>query len=232
MNGTIIELRELSKTFHAGKGNQVRAVNHVSLKVEQHSFLLVKGPSGSGKTTLLSILGCMSRPTSGRVWIEGTEVTGLPERFLCQIRRERFGFVFQDFHLLPNVTVFENVTLPACPHARSWAASKERAMELLSALGVAGKVRSYPRYLSGGEKQRVAIARALINDPDFIIADEPTAHLDTDTSMEILEIMGGLRKQGKTVVMASHDPLVMDSPYVDFPIELRDGCLVLENISQ
>jgi putative ABC transport system ATP-binding protein len=232
MSEGLIRLIQISKTFQAGKSNQFSAIKDISLDVELYRFVVFKGPSGSGKSTLLSLIGCMNRPTAGRIWIKGKEVTGLPEKFLSRFRRQRFGFVFQDFRLLSKLSAVENVMLPAWPRQEKGKEIRQRAAGLLERLGVASKATMRPHDLSGGEMQRIAIARALINNPDILIADEPTAHLDTDFSQEILEIFQGLKQEGKTLLVASHDPLVTGAASVDTLFELKDGEIVREAIIQ
>ena len=223
MTDNRLRLSEISKTFQEGRPNQYTALRDINLDIDLRSFVVFKGPSGSGKTTLLSLIGCMSRPTTGRVYVRDTEVTGLPEKFLSRIRRRHFGFVFQDFRLLPSLNVVENVMLPAWPVKWPGKDIRRRATLLLEQLNMDSRSRQHPKDLSAGEKQRVAFARALMNDPDFLIADEPTAHLDSDLSLEILEIIHGLRRDGKGVLVASHDPLMTGTPGIDHLFALRDG---------
>ncbi len=222
----MIEVMEIRKVFNAGKPNEFVAIDGVSLSIEHHKVTVLKGPSGSGKTTLLGILGCMARPTSGRIILSKGEITSLPERFLTEIRRTTFGFVFQQFNLIKGITTIENVILPAYPVGDSPVVLKKRAMELLSLFNLSQKAYSKVEWLSGGEAQRVSIARALMNNPEVIIADEPTANLDTKLSREFMEIVGNLNGQGKTVIIASHDPIVYDSPIVDRVVEMRDGKII------
>jgi len=219
----MIELVSISKTFNAAKQSRFTALRHTDLVLEDGRVTVFKGPSGSGKTTMLSIIGCMVRPTTGRIRIQGRDVTSLPERFLSQIRRDPFGFVFQGFNLVKGVTALENIMLPAYPTARSLQQVRERAMFLLEALEISSKASEPVQHLSAGEQQRTALARALINDPAFIIADEPTAHLDTDLARHFLEIIGRLKSEGKTVLMGSHDPLLIEAAVVDRVVELRYG---------
>jgi len=219
----MIELASVSKTFNAGRSSRFTALRDIELVLDEQRVTVFKGPSGSGKTTMLSIIGCMVRPTSGRIRIQGRDVTSLPERFLSQIRRDRFGFVFQNFNLVRGVTTLENIMLPAYPAGRSLQQVRERALSLLDALEIASKAGEPVQHLSGGEQQRTAIARALINDPAFIIADEPTAHLDTGLARQFLEIVARLKSEGKTVLMGSHDPLLIEAGVVDRVIELRYG---------
>lgn len=233
----MIELSQVSKSFNVGKSNQFTAVEDISLTIEAGQLTIFKGPSGSGKTTLLSLIGCMSRPTSGRIRLrgirtaflpaeasqEGFDISSLPERFLTEIRRSTFGFIFQQFNLIRGISALENVMLPAYPTTESHAAFQARAGELLHLFGLSRHAASRVEWLSGGELQRVAIARALINDPAVIIADEPTAHLDSKLSREFMEIVATLKAQGKTVLIASHDPIAYDSHLADRVVEMRDG---------
>ncbi len=222
----MIELNEVGKVFNSGKPNEFTALEGVSLSVEAGKVTVLKGPSGSGKTTLLGILGCMARPTSGRIELRGREITSLPERFLTEIRRRTFGFIFQQFNLIKGITALENIMLPAYPDGEKFAVLKARAQGLLDLFNLSQKTKAKVEWLSGGEIQRVAIARSLINNPEIIIADEPTAHLDTKLSGEFMEIMKGLKAQGKTILMASHDPIVYDSDIVDRVVEMRDGKVI------
>ena len=219
----MISLTGVSKIFNKGKHNEYVALHDVSLAIDRGKVTVLKGPSGSGKTTLLSIVGGMSRPTSGRVTMNGREVTSLPERFLTELRRETFGFIFQQFNLVQGISLVENVMLPAVPNGEPFAVRRERAMARLAQFGLESRAATRVELLSGGEMQRVAIARALINDPEVIIADEPTAHLDSKLSADLMAIMGRLKESGKTIIMASHDPLVYDAGLVDRIVEIRDG---------
>ena len=233
----MIELVQVSKVFNQGRHNEFTAVREVSAVIPTGKVTVIKGPSGSGKTTLLSIAGCMGRPSSGRIWLREmrlppglgnsseAELSSLPERFLAEIRRSMFGFIFQQFNLIKGISALENVLLPAYPVSTDMAGLKKRGIELLSSLGMERQANSRVEWLSGGEAQRVAIARALINDPQVIIADEPTAHLDTALSKEFMETVGQFSKQGRSVIIASHDPIVFNSPFIDSVIEMRDGAL-------
>lgn len=235
----MIQLLDIKKGFNLGKTNEFIAVDGVTLSLEPNRITVLKGPSGSGKTTLLSLIGCMARPTSGRIHLQGLsvagigftekgddsrlEVTSLPERFLTEIRRRTFGFIFQQFNLIKGITVLENVMLPSYPLGESYRTVKKRALELLDLFSLANRASARVEWLSGGEAQRVAIVRALINDPPVIIADEPTAHLDSKLSLEFMEIIARLKDRGKTAIIASHDPLVFEAPMVDRVIAVRDG---------
>ncbi|MCE1229993.1 MAG: ABC transporter ATP-binding protein [Firmicutes bacterium] len=237
---TAIELTQVFKTYEAGLATPYTAVDGVSLTVPGQRLTVLKGPSGSGKTTLLTLLGCMARPTSGRIHLHGVpagilpalnqgdtlEVTSLPERFLTAVRRRNFGFVFQHFNLIRGVSVLENVCLPTYPTGEDPRVVEGRAEALLKDLGLGRHLRASVDRLSGGEAQRVAIARALISDPPVIVADEPTAHLDSHLSEGFMELLGHFKTLGKTVIVASHDPIVCHGALVDRVIELRDGRVV------
>jgi len=233
----MIELIQVSKCFNAGKSNQFTAVDNVTLEIGQGVVTVLKGPSGSGKTTLLTLIGCMARPSSGRIRLNGIgasffpkisseggfDIASLPERFLTEIRRDTFGFIFQQFNLIKGITALENIMLPAYPTGRGHTLFRKRALELLAMFNISRHETSRIEWLSGGELQRVAIARALINDPAVIVADEPTAHLDSKLSREFMDIIGSLKTAGKTILIASHDPIVYDSHLADQVIEMRDG---------
>ncbi|MEW6660496.1 MAG: ABC transporter ATP-binding protein [Thermodesulfobacteriota bacterium] len=222
----MIELQHLRKVFNAGWPNEYVAIHDLNLEIAAHQVTVLTGPSGSGKTTVLSLLGCMARPTAGRIMLGEREITSLPERFLTQIRRTTFGFIFQQFNLIRGITVLENVMLPAYPLGEPLGGLKKRALNLLDLLNLASKAAAKVEWLSGGEAQRTAIARALVNNPGVIIADEPTAHLDTGLSREFLDIMRDFKGQGKTILIASHDPMVHDSEIVDRVVRMRDGRII------
>jgi putative ABC transport system ATP-binding protein len=219
----MIALDRARKVFGQGRPNEFTALHETSLLIEADRMTVIRGPSGSGKTTLLSLIGCMARPTSGRIHVLGREITSLPERFLTEIRRRTFGFIFQQFHLIPGLTALENVILPAYPTGERRSVLEKRAAGLFELFDITAKSRSRVEWLSGGEAQRVTIARALINDPAVVIADEPTAHLDSKLSGEFMATMGRLRDEGRTVLIASHDPLVYDHPSVERVFHIRDG---------
>lgn len=234
----MIRLVNVKKGFNMGRPNQLIAVDDATLSIEERSITVLRGPSGSGKTTILSLLGCMARPTEGRIFVPARgngidatvdggpleiEVTSLPERFLTDVRRRTFGFIFQQLNLIRGITVLENIMLPAYPSQEPYRALRRRGLALLQFFKLQDRAGSMAERLSGGEAQRVAIARALINDPPFIIADEPTAHLDSTLSEDLMENFGRLRRDGKTVILASHDPLVFGSPLVDRVISIKDG---------
>jgi putative ABC transport system ATP-binding protein len=222
----MIELQNIRKVFNEGRPNEYIALHDLSLTIAAHQVTVLKGPSGSGKTTLLSILGCMARPTAGRIILLDREITSLPERFLTEIRRKTFGFIFQQFNLIKGISVIENVMLPAYPLGERFSPLRKRALDLLEMFGLAPPAASKVEWLSGGEAQRVAIARALINNPAVIIADEPTAHLDTRLSREFMDLMASFKAAGKTILIASHDPIVHEAAVVDRVVEMRDGRVI------
>lgn len=222
----MIELTEVSKTFHQNQPNECRALRDVSLTLERGGITVFKGPSGSGKTTLLTLIGGLARPTAGRIKLDGRLLSNLPERFLTEVRRHTFGFVFQQFNLIRGLTVLENVMLPAYPLGRPHRELVEAARGLLDRFGIGVKALGKVEWLSGGEAQRTALARALINDPAVVIADEPTAHLDSVLSREVLGLLGELAAQGRTVLISSHDPLVFEAIPVGRIIELHDGQII------
>jgi putative ABC transport system ATP-binding protein len=219
----MIELRDVTKIFNAGQPNEFAAVRDVNLALNGRGTVAITGPSGSGKTTLLSLIACMARPTSGRILVDGETISSLPERFLTEIRRRTFGFIFQQFNLIRGLSARENVMLPAYPTGAPLGQVRREADRLLDRLGLASKAEVRIEWLSGGEAQRVAIARALINNPSVVVADEPTAHLDTALSKDFMEIMRGLRDEGRTLIFASHDPLVYESDLIERIVRLRDG---------
>ncbi len=219
----LVELENIIKIYNQGQVNEVMALDRVNLTVAKGAMVCLKGPSGSGKSTLLSIIGCIYPPTSGRAVIAGTQLARLPDRFLTIHRRQTIGFIFQHFNILPKLSVLENIMLPLMPLGISPGKRRAMAEPLLERFGIDHR-RNFPAgEISGGELQRVAIARALINAPPIIIADEPTAHLDSELSKEFLRSMRQLKGEGKTIIIASHDPLVTDDGGVDMIYAVRDG---------
>ncbi len=222
----MIQIRDLYKTY--GKGSaEVHALNGVSLDVNAGEFLVLMGPSGSGKTTLLSIMGCILQATKGSVKIDGQEMVGLRESALPAVRLRHFGFIFQGFNLFPALTVRENVEIALDLKGIRGGKARQRAMELLTRVGLADKAKRFPADLSGGQKQRVAIARALAGDPPIILADEPTAALDSVSGRTVVEILTSLaREQGRAVVVVTHDPRVLE--YAHRIVRIEDGKAVSE----
>ena len=216
---SLIDARDITKTYTLG-GRPVTVLDRVSLNVEEGEFLVIEGASGSGKTTLLSILSGLDRPTSGRVEFEGRDITDAGEDELAPLRISSIGFIFQNFHLVPSLSVEENITFPA--RLAGDAEAVEKSALLLDRVGLLHRARSYPHQLSGGEKQRTAICRALINGPRVLFADEPTGNLDSANGRGILEILLDLRRErGATLVMVTHNS-EMSAP-ADRVITLKDG---------
>lgn len=219
----LIQTEMVNKIYNQQRPDAFQAVRDVSLQINQASVVALKGPSGSGKTSLLSLLGAMARPTSGRVFVSGREISRLPERFLTEVRRNTFGFIFQQFQLIRNLTVLENILLPCYPLGLDMREIRARGMALAEQFGLVDKVSNRIDQLSGGEQQRVAISRALINDPLVLIADEPTAHLDSRLSGEFLSSLEQLNEQGRTIVIATHDPYVFNHSFVQQVVTMHDG---------
>lgn len=220
-----IELSAVDKWYNRGQVNEVHALQQIDLAVPANEIVCIQGPSGSGKSTLLCIIGALFGPTSGSAQIDGKRLSRLPDRFLTIYRRETIGFIFQRFQIIEELTVWANVALPLLPLGVSPREQKRRSLATLKRLNIEHR-RDFPASeISGGELQRTAIARALINDPPIILADEPTAHLDRRLSLQFMEIMAELKASGKTIVIASHDPLVAEHPVVDRCLFMRDGRL-------
>ena len=199
----------------------VYALNHVSLCIYDGSFTSIMGPSGSGKSTIMSIIGCLDVPTSGHVFIDGEDTSGMSEKDLSYIRNRKIGFVFQHFSLLPKMSALENVEIPLLYAGVRPKERRERAEEMLMRVGLSDRMKHRPNELSGGQKQRVAIARALVNNPCLILADEPTGALDSTTGHEVMELFHGLNEEGKTIVFVTHDrALASECQRI---ISIRDG---------
>jgi putative ABC transport system ATP-binding protein len=221
MTTATLDLRNVSKRYGDG-ATEVSAVRDVSLAVAPGEIVLIMGPSGSGKTTLLSLMGALLKPTEGAIMLDGTELSALSEGRLPSIRLRQFGFIFQDFNLLSALSVLDNVAIVAELAGLKRRAAREKAEALLVALGLGERLDFLPEKLSGGEKQRVAIARALVNDPALILADEPTANLDSKIGHEIMRLLRGIAKeQGRSVVIVSHDQRIRD--IADRVLWLEDG---------
>jgi putative ABC transport system ATP-binding protein len=219
----VIAVEHVSKVFDTGAVT-VRALDDISFSVPRGAFVAVMGPSGSGKSTLMNLVGCLDKPTEGRLRIDGRDVADLSSDALAELRRTSIGFVFQTFHLLPRLTALENVAMPLSYLGSPRRDRRRRATALLEAVGLGNRVKHLPPQLSGGQKQRVAIARALVNDPTIVLADEPTGALDSRTGREILALLQALNRQGRTIVVVTHDEEV--ARHAGRILRFRDGRLV------
>lgn len=218
----VLELQNASKTFNLGDV-QVEALKKSSLKIHKGEFVAIMGPSGSGKSTLMNLAGCLDTPTSGKVIIDGKDISKLSEKELAKIRNQKIGFVFQTFNLLPRVNALANVELPLFYTGMKRKQREERASQLLAQMGLGDRLRHLPNQLSGGEQQRVAISRALATNPSLIFADEPTGNLDSKTGKEIIEILKKLNKEGNTIVMITHDHDIAKNAHRI--IKIKDGLI-------
>ncbi|MBN2507736.1 MAG: ABC transporter ATP-binding protein [Verrucomicrobia bacterium] len=221
----MVELRHISKVYRLG-GEEIRALDDVSLDIASGEFMSIIGPSGSGKSTLMHILGCLDSPTCGTLQLDGTLIHDASPRQLAAIRNRKIGFVFQFFNLLPKLGVLQNVELPMVYSGLSARQRRERAMEALRLVGMENRARHRPSQLSGGQQQRAAIARALVNNPRLVFADEPTGNLDSHTGEVILELFRQLNREGRTIILVTHDPEI--AAVTPRRIEIRDGKIAPE----
>jgi putative ABC transport system ATP-binding protein len=228
-NGEVVRLVAVHKTYRTGE-MEVHAVRGVSLEIRRAEFVALMGASGSGKSTLMNILGCLDRPTSGRYVLDDADVSGLDRDRLADIRNRKIGFVFQNFNLLPRTSARENVELPLLYSAQHLtnAQLREKADRVLASVGLGGREDHHPSQLSGGQQQRVAIARALINDPEILLADEPTGNLDSRTSIEIIAIFQQLNERGITIIMVTHEQDI--AAYARRNVVMRDGILLSDKV--
>jgi putative ABC transport system ATP-binding protein len=228
-NGALVRLVDVYKTYRTGE-MEVPAVRGVSIEIKRGEFVALMGASGSGKSTLMNILGCLDRPTTGHYLLDGADVSGLNRDWLADIRNRKIGFVFQNFNLLPRTSARENVELPLVYSAQhlTHAQLREKADRILASVGLAGREDHYPSQLSGGQQQRVAIARALINEPEVLLADEPTGNLDSRTSVEIMAIFQQLNERGITVIMVTHEPDI--AAYAKRNVMMRDGLILDDHL--
>lgn len=224
----IVELENVQKVYQLG-GVEVPALRGISLEVKKGERIAISGPSGCGKSTLLNLIGCLDRPTSGKVFIDGKDVSKLGDNELAIVRREKIGFVFQFFYLIPTLTAFDNVMLPMTFTGISKSEQEKRAKKLLEMTGLKGRMDHRPSELSGGERQRVAIARAIVNNPQIILADEPTGNLDSKSGKEVINILLKLnKKEGITLVIVTHDPYIAYN--AQRIIYLKDGEIIKEGV--
>jgi len=226
----VIRLKHVSRLYPAqaeahGGGGAIRALDDFSLHVESGEWVAIMGPSGSGKSTLVNLVGCLDRPSSGEIWLDGENVAGLSNSDLNRVRAEKIGFVFQQFHLIPYLTALENVMLAQYFHSMT---DEQEALDALARVGLRERARHLPSQLSGGEQQRVCIARALINDPRIVLADEPTGNLDAVNEEIVLRLLRELHQQGRTIVMVTHDPVV--ARLADRRIELHHGRIAAQEV--
>jgi putative ABC transport system ATP-binding protein len=224
-NGEVVKLTDVHKTYRTGDV-EVYAVRGVSLEIQRGEFVALMGASGSGKSTLMNILGCLDRPTSGRYLLDDADVSVLDRDQLADIRNHKLGFVFQSFNLLPRTSARENVELPLLygTHRLTHAQLREKADSVLASVGLGGREDHHPSQLSGGQQQRVAIARALVNDPEVVLADEPTGNLDSRTSVEIMGIFQQLNERGITIIMVTHEQDI--AAYARRNVVMRDGLIL------
>ena len=225
----VIRIRNVEKIFQVGEV-QVHALRGIDLTIQQGEFVAIMGPSGSGKSTLLNILGCLDRPTTGKYHLGGEDVAQMNDDTLSAARGKRLGFIFQSYNLIAQLTVLENIQVPLIYQQEDLEKHKERCIELGNLVGLNDRLDHRPNQLSGGQQQRVAIARSLVNEPLMILADEPTGNLDSQTEIEVLNIIDDLNKQGRTIVLVTHDDSV--SHHAHRVIHMKDGVIAREVINQ
>ena len=216
----LVEIQDISKIYNPGE-NEVRALDHVSLSIQQNEFVAIIGQSGSGKSTLMNMLGCLDLPTSGTYMLNGQDVSKMTDDEQSDIRNKEIGFIFQGFNLIPNLTALENVELPLIYRGVSKQVRSELAKNALEKVGLANRMTHKPAEMSGGQQQRVAIARAIAQAPPIILADEPTGNLDSNSSKEIMGILRGLHKEGRTVILITHDNEIANE--AERIIKIKDG---------
>jgi len=220
---TVIELKGVTKYYRLGD-SVVKAVDGIDVKINRGDFVAIVGPSGSGKSTAMNMVGALDIATKGDIFLDGVNIEHLPESVLAQIRGKKIGFIFQTFNLVPTLTALENVMLPMMFQRVPLKERQARATQLLEEIGMGPRLNHLPRELSGGERQRVAIARALANDPEVILADEPTGNLDSKRGEEVVEMLKKLSREGKTIIMVTHD--MEKARYADKVYRLKDGKIV------
>jgi len=223
MEKNIIELRDVSKIYKMGE-TEINALSEVNLKIQKGDFLAIVGPSGSGKSTMMNLVGALDLSSKGSIFLDGQNIEELSESDLAQIRGKKIGFVFQTFNLVPTLNAIENIALPMIFHGIKKEERMKRAEEILKEVGLTNRRNHLPKELSGGERQRIAVGRALANDPDVILADEPTGNLDTKTGFEIMKIFTELNKKGKTIILVTHNLDLVN--YVQKVLKISDGRIV------
>ncbi|MGE4418479.1 MAG: ABC transporter ATP-binding protein [Sulfurimonas sp.] len=222
----MIELKDILKEYEVNAQNTVTALNGINLHVKEGEVVVLRGASGSGKSTILSLIAALSKPTSGEVIVDGDRISKLPDNFASEFRRSTIGFVFQKYNLIPSLSVKENIILPLVPMNLSEKEIEEKLLRVLRMFHIEHKEHQIVKNLSGGEQQRVAIARANINNPKIILADEPTANLDEKLSLHFIQMLKELKAEGKTIVVATHDPLFFGLDFVDREIEIYQGTII------
>src|SRR3989338_3011555 len=221
---TLIKLENVHKIYRL-EGGEVPAINGISLSINQGDFVALIGPSGSGKSTAMNLVGCLDTASKGDIFLGKHNIQHLSESDLAQIRGKQIGFIFQTFNLIPSLDAIENVALPMMFQGVSRSARRSKAQKLLEQVGLGNRMNHLPNQLSGGQRQRVAIARALVNDPEIILADEPTGNLDTKTGQEIMKMLKELNKQGKTIILVTHNPDL--TRLANKIIKLKDGKIII-----
>jgi putative ABC transport system ATP-binding protein len=229
-SAAIIRLEGINKVYDLGGEVQVRALHGVNLEIHSGAYVAIMGPSGSGKSTMLNVLGCLDRPTAGRYYLGGEDVSRMPDDTLSEARGKKIGFIFQSYNLIAQLTVIENIQVPLLYQGKDVRAYQARCMQLAELVGLSDRLHHRPSQLSGGQQQRVAIARSLVNDPLMMLADEPTGNLDSRTGQEVLELIGRLNENGKTIVLVTHDERVAARAHRI--IHMKDGQIDREVVNR